>query len=238
MVDGTTIAVIPARGGSTRIPRKNIIEFEGRPMIAWTIEAALQTGLFGHVLVSTDDEEIAGIAEAAGAEVPFLRNRAADPVSLVAEATLAALEQAETHWQQPFETVVQLMPNCPLRGAAEINSVVDRFRQTSAPFVLSCFRYGWMNPWWAQQLDAEGHGTPLFENTTSTNSQDLGALYCPTGAVWAANVATLRDTHDFYGPGHLFQPIDWRAAVDIDDEADLEMARALYAMATARQGDG
>lgn len=237
MVGGATIAVIPARGGSTRIPRKNIIDFGGRPMITWTIEAALQTDLFDRVLVSTDDEEIAGIAEATGAETPFLRDRAADTVSLVAEATLAALAQAEAHWQQPFETVVQLMPNCPLRGVAEINTIVDRFRHTGAPFVLSCFRYGWMNPWWAHRLDSEGRGTPLFEGTTARNSQDLDPLYCPTGAVWAANVGDLRDSRSFYGPGHLFQPIDWRAAVDIDDEVDLEMARALLAIANSGRKD-
>ena len=93
MVIGDQIAVIPARGGSKRIPRKNIIGFFGKPLIAWTIDAARESGLFDRVLVSTDDAEIAAIARDWGAEVPFLRDRHADDVAPVARATLRALEQ-------------------------------------------------------------------------------------------------------------------------------------------------
>lgn len=224
------IAVIPARGGSKRIPRKNIVDFNGRPLIAWTIDAALAADCFAHVLVSTDDEEIAAVARQCGAEAPFLRDRAADDKALVAQATLAALEQAESHWGTRFDQVVQLMPNCPLRGAAEITALVAHAETENLPFLLSCFRFGWMNPWWAHRLDAEGRPTPLFAGTTARNSQDLDPLYCPTGAVWVAAVAALRAAGTFYGPDHRFHPIDWAAAVDIDEPADFEMALAFKAM--------
>ncbi len=88
------IAIIPARGGSKRIPEKNIIDFAGKPMIAWSIEAALKSNLFDRVIVSTDDIKIADIAKQWGAEVPFLRKECADDYSTVSEATTSALTQA------------------------------------------------------------------------------------------------------------------------------------------------
>jgi CMP-N-acetylneuraminic acid synthetase len=222
------IAVIPARGGSKRIPRKNIVEFAGKPMIAWTIEAARECDLFARVLVSTDDAEIASIARSCSAEVPFMRDEAAGDDAAVTPATLAALRQAEAHWNESYATVVQLMPNCPLRGRDEIVEAVERFRANGAPFLVSCFRYGWMNPWWAHRIDASGRGEPLFKDALKSRSQDLETLYCPTGAVWIADVAALRESKTFYGPGQIFHPIEWAAAIDIDDEDDLAMARAAH----------
>lgn len=103
------IAIIPARGGSKRILKKNIIDFNGKPMIAWTIEAALKSQLFSKVLVSTDCEETADIARAFGAEVPFLRRGYSDDITPVSEATLDALLQAEKFWNLDFDTVTQLI---------------------------------------------------------------------------------------------------------------------------------
>jgi N-acylneuraminate cytidylyltransferase len=227
MVTRDLIAIIPARGGSRRLPRKAVIDFAGQPMIAWTIAAAREAGMFDRIVVSTDDAEFAAVGREHGAEAPFLRDRAADDSAPVSEATLATLGQCEQYWNEQYRSVVQLMPNCPLRGAAQITSAVRRFRESGAPFLLSCFRYGWMNPWWAHTIDAKGHPTALFADKTRARSQDLQTLYCPTGAVWIANVKALRDSGTFYGPGHVFFPIDWKAAVDIDDSEDLEMALAL-----------
>lgn len=224
------IAVIPARGGSKRIPRKNIIDFCGKPMIAWTIEAALESGMFARVLVSTDDAEIAAVSQACGADVPFLRDAAAEDEAPVAQATIAALRQAQEHWRERYSTVVQLMPNCPLRDVGDIRNAAERFRGSGAPFLVSCFKYGWMNPWWAHRIDAAGHPEPLFKGAVTQRSQDLGVLYCPTGAIWIADVEAFLENQTFYGPGHIFHPIDWASAVDIDDEADLAMAYALRLM--------
>lgn len=230
MVTQPMIAVIPARGGSKRIPRKNIIDFFGKPMIGWTIEAARASGLFSHVLVSTDDREIAELSRGLGADVPFLRDAAAEDEAPVAEATLAALHQAQAHWGEQYATVVQLMPNCPLRGADDISGAVARFRSSGAPFLVSCCRYGWMNPWWAHRLDGSGKPEPLFKDALTRRSQELEALYFPTGAVWIADAPALMASRTFYGPGHIFHPIDWVSGVDIDDEADLAMAHSLRLM--------
>jgi CMP-N-acetylneuraminic acid synthetase len=223
------IAVIPARGGSKRLPRKNVLEFGGKPMIAWTIEAAIGCGLFERVVVSTEDAEIADVARAHGAEVPFLRDQAFDDFAPVSEATCATLDQLAQREGARFDVVAQLMANCPLRGANDIIAAMNRFGQRQSPFLISCFRFGWMNPWWAVTLDAESRPTPIHSQKHEIRSQDLPTVYCPSGAIWIARVADLRDARTFYGPGHTFFPISWQSAVDIDDGQDLEMARAVLA---------
>jgi N-acylneuraminate cytidylyltransferase len=230
MVSGRAIAIIPARGGSKRIPRKNVVDFFGKPMMAWTVEAALQSGIFGTVLVSTDDAGIAETAKRFGAEAPFLREAHADDTAPSSLATLAALEQMERYTGESFETVVQLMPNCPLRGADDIARAVGNFRAHDAPMQISCVRFGWMNPWWAASLDGQGRPSPKFPDALSRRSQELDPLYCPTGAIWVAKAAALRQAQTFYGEGHVYFPLDWKAGIDIDDAQDLEMAKAAFAL--------
>jgi len=220
------IAIIPARGGSKRIPRKNILDFDGKPMIAWTIEAALESDCFDQVLVSTDSEEIAEISIKAGASAPFLRQENADDEAPSSLATISALKQAEEHWLMHFDLIAQLMPNCPLRNAAHISAAIQNFQILNISFQISCFRFGWMNPWWAVKLDAEMAPTRLFPKALNTRSQDLDDLYCPSGAIWIAGRDELIDAKTFYGPGHRFFPMDWIGAVDIDDMSDYEMALA------------
>lgn len=224
------VAIIPARGGSKRIPRKNIIDFRGRPMIAWTIAAAIESGCFDRILVSTDCAEIATVSEQAGASVPFLRQSDADDFAPVSAATASALKQAEAHWGTRFDQVVQLMPNCPLRGAENISHAIEHFQRQGNDFQISCFRFGWMNPWWAVQLDEHHAPTALFPEARMKRSQDLPDLYCPSGAIWVATRAGLLDAGSFYGPGYRFCPMDWQAAVDIDDMGDYRFALAVAAL--------
>lgn len=230
MVNTPLIAVIPARGGSKRIPKKNIIEFGGKPLIAWTIEAALEAEVFDRVLVSTDDPEIAEIANSCGADTPFLRDKAADDISVVSDATIAALSQAGDHWREEYGTVVQLMANCPLRDAADIRDAVKAFDENQANFQISCFPYGWNNPWWAVKLADDGQPIRLFPEAYKKRSQDLETLYCPTGAIWLAKADKLVEAGTFYGPDVVFHPLSWLSAMDIDDYEDLNMARALLSV--------
>lgn len=222
------VAIIPCRGGSKRIPRKNIIDFHGRPMLAWTVQAARDSGLFDTVLVSTDDDEIAQVALAAGAEVPFLRATHADDHAPISMATRAALSQLEQHHGRHYDVVVQLMANCPLRAADHIRAAVANFETAGAPSQISCFKFGWMNPWWAVQLDANGTPAPQFPAALKARSQDLPPLYCPTGAIWMARTDVFRGAGTFYVDGHIFHPMPLAAALDIDDEDDLQMARAMF----------
>lgn len=226
MVDlvGKCIAIIPARGGSKRIVDKNIIDFSGKPMIAWTIEAAKSSKLFDRVLVSTDDERIAAVARTWGAEVPFLRSEFSDDYSTVSLATASALKQAQEYWSEDYETVVQLMANCPMRNCKDIETALQKFRHGNRIFQISCFGYGWMNPWWAVKLDDNNRPDKLFPQALESRSQDLPPLYCPTGAIWIANVERLLSEMNFYGKGHVFEPMEWDHAIDIDDDQDLKMA--------------
>jgi len=229
-----SIAVIPARGGSKRIPRKNILDFHGKPLIAWSIEAAKESGLFESILVSTDDPEIQTIARRFGAEVPFLRRAFSDDQSPTSLATIDSLKQYEEARGVRFDTVVQLMASCPLRGSADIVQSCASFATRDRKFQISSFRYGWMNPWWAHQVNDSGTPTSIFDSSpfsdaTKKRSQDLPKLYCPTGAIWIATVADLMESGTFYGPGHAFEEIPWSSAVDIDDREDWEMAETIYA---------
>lgn len=222
------VAIILARGGSKRLPRKNILDFHGKPMLAWTIEAALQSAQYDHVLVSTDDPEIAEIACAFGAEAPFLRDTAADDFTPSSEATLATLWQAEQYWGEQFDAVSQLMANCPLRDAEDIKAAVQNFINQGAESQICSFRFGWMNPWWAAKLNEQGSPDYLFPEARVARSQDLPPLYCPSGAIWIARGHVLKSARTFYTPSHIFHSLSWMSAMDIDDAEDLEMAKACF----------
>jgi CMP-N-acetylneuraminic acid synthetase len=225
-----TVAVIPARGGSKRIPGKNIMDFMGKPLIAWTIEAALRAGIFQRIVVSTDDEKIAAVATECGIDVPFLRGEASDDISPVSIATISALKQAGKFWNEEYDIVVQLMANCPLRGSGDIVEAYNNFIDNNFNFQLSAFKFGWMNPWWATRLDSSQKPEFIFPEALKKRSQDLEELYCPTGAIWIARVDKLLKETTFYGNEYRFFPLDWKAAVDIDNYEDVEFAEMIFAL--------
>ena len=224
MVTKDVLFIIPARGGSKRIPRKNIYPFRGKPMITYSIVAALEVQLEADVVVNTDSEEIAQVAVAAGAEVPFMRERYADdytPISEVTADTVAKL----TDEGRSYKTVVQLMANTPLRDSNDITRFLQHFQAEELSFLISCTKYNWLNPWWAYKTPQ----TPeqLFPEQAKMRSQDLPPLYCPTGAIWVAKAAELQRSRTFYGPGYQLLPLHWTSAVDIDDLDDLQFAEAI-----------
>lgn len=221
------IAIIPARGGSKRVPKKNILDFDGKPMIAWTIEAAINSSIFSKVLVSTDCEEIAEISKNFGAEVPFLRRSFSDDITPVSVATCDALKQAEEYWNEEFDCVIQLMANCPLRNSSDIANSMNAFIQNKRDFQISCFKFGWMNPWWAFKFNDSGEHELMFPDAQFQRSQDLDDLFCPTGSIWIANAKKLKDSKTFYGNNYKFEEINWISAVDIDDYDDLNFAKTL-----------
>lgn len=229
------IAIIGARGGSKRIPRKNIIDFFGKPLMAWSIEAALNSNVFRKVIVSTDDREIADVARKYGAEVPFMRERFADDFSPISTVVADTVEVMRDRFGEHYDVVAQVMPNCPMRTADDIRGSYRHFIDRKLEFQLSCFPYGWMNPWWAFTIGEDGTPSPLNERGLNSRSQDLEKLYCPTGAIWLAKTESLLRSRSFYGPGFSLCPISWQSAVDIDDLEDLEMARAVYLMRTSSE---
>ena len=181
-------------------------------------------------MVSTDDLEIAEIAKKYGASVPFVREHYADDDSPISLATINTLQRLKNDLGKEYHKVVQLMANCPLRTFLDIQKAMLYFNAHQLSSQISCFKYGWMNPWWASTLDAENRPTSLFPAVKGKRSQDLKDLYCPTGAIWIAEVDSLMDEGSFYTKDHVFYPIDWVSAVDIDDYDDLKMAQVLFKM--------
>jgi len=221
------IAVIPCRGGSKRVPGKNIRLLRGKPLIAYAIEAARQSGIFTSVIVSTDSEEIAAVAAKYGAEVPFMRDaNLADDFAPVSAATVDALKNVDPSGAR-FDNVAQLMANCPLRTAEDVRNSYEQFIAGKADTQISVTEYGWLNPWWAMTSSEEKILTPLFKEQMGARSQDLPHLFCPTGAIWWAKSAALRDHGTFYAPNYTGWAMPWERAVDIDTEEDWKMAEVL-----------
>jgi CMP-N-acetylneuraminic acid synthetase len=157
--------------------------------------------------------------------VPFLRDSKADDMSPVSEATIVTLQQLEAAGEV-FDDVVQLFAVCPLRDSKDIIEAFEFYKNSDRNFALSCFKYTWMNPWWAIQLNENKEGTWINKDALK-RSQDLPELVCPTGAVWIADVKALCAQKTFYGEGHVFWEMDWKRAVDIDNYEDVELAVAL-----------
>jgi pseudaminic acid cytidylyltransferase len=223
-----TIAIIPARCGSKRIPGKNIRPLIGKPMIAYTITAALESGLFERVIVSTDSLEIAEVARQYNAEVPFLRDKnLADDFTPVSLVTVDALRRLDPGGKN-FDSVAQLMPNCPLRTAEDVINSYLQFEQNGAQSQISVVSYGWQNPWWAMRRNEQYELEPLFREQMSARSQDQPQLFCPTGAIWWARTADLRRTQTFHLETRTGWEIPWQRAIDIDTFDDWAMAELLF----------
>ena len=222
----SVVAIIPARGGSKRIPRKNIIDLCGKPMIAWTIEAAQQAQIFDKIYVSTDDVEIAAVAKFYGADV-IIRDGYSDDQTTVQQATINTLKQIEEQNQEKYSHVVQLMACCPLRTSEDIKESYRRFIYTETDFQLSCVEFDFMNPWWAVKLKY-GTPTPLFPEALKMRSQDLERLFCVTGAVWIANIEELLKQGTFYGKDYKMYQLYFTSSIDIDEFKDLLLAKALF----------
>lgn len=211
------VAVIPARGKSKRIPRKNVLRFGGKPLLVWTIEAAIYSNLFDKIIVSTDDWEIAGIAEEAGAEVPFVRDD-----NLSDDYTPTSLVTIDAVSKVGGDVVCQLLPSCPFRTARDIEDSYEQFKAWGGPAQISITDFGWQSPQWAVDKMAN----PVFQNEFG-RSQDLPELYCPTGAAWWALATPLILERSFYMRGRTGWYIPWERAIDIDTPEDLQLAKTL-----------
>lgn len=212
-----SIAIIPARGGSKRIPRKNIKEFCGKPMIAWSIETALQSGLFEKVVVSTDDEEIAEVAQSYGATAPFQR-----PEHLANDhaATLPVVRHAvEWHLNQGFDldAVCCIYPTAPFLQAQYLKESLELLRQdeevdfcfAATSFESSIFR--------ALKIDTQNNVSMFWPENETKRSQDFPEAYHDAGQFyWGRAQAWLEKESLFSSnskvvvlPSHLVQDIDY-----------------------------
>lgn len=221
----TVVALIPARGGSKGIPRKNIAPLAGRPLIAWTITAALASGRLQRVIVSTDDEEIAHVAREHGAEVPFLRPpELAGDESTAVDVALHALDALGTPGP---DALLLLQPTSPLRSATDICDAIDLAEQSQADAVIGICE-ATPHPYLARSLDADGK----LRNFSTvppqlTRRQDYPPAYVLNGAIYLNRCASLRATRSFEPPGALGFIMPPERSIDIDAPLDLQIAESL-----------
>ncbi len=221
------LCVIPARGGSKRIPRKNIRAFCGKPIIAYSIGAARESGLFDRVMVSTDDAEIAGIARELGAEIPFLR-----PAALADDhAGTSAVVKHAIQWHEanglPVTHACCLYATAPFVQARDLRQGWDRLLASGKSFVFTVALY----PFPIQRairLNERGEVEALYPEYRNTRSQDLEPAYHDAGQFyWGTAEAFLKELPLFSAhsvglilPPHLVQ--------DIDTEEDWRRAELMY----------
>lgn len=219
----SVIALIPARGGSKGIARKNIRNFAGKPLIAWTIEAALACRCFDRVVVSTDDKEIAAISVSAGAELPFMRpdELATDTATSFAVA-MHALEQLA----EPVEALVLLQPTSPLRRADDIQAALGRVAETGAPSVVSVTRPD-CHPNWLYRMRSDGKLDRYERRARIKRRQDLPPVYTPNGAIYYCRRNWLVATEDFVGVGTVGFEMPAERSIDIDTPSDWRLAELL-----------
>jgi pseudaminic acid cytidylyltransferase len=220
------VAIIPARGGSKRIPRKNIKEFAGKPMITYAITAAKSAGLFDHVIASTDDAEIARIAREWGAETPFVRppELAADHTPTVPVVAHAIHAAESLGW--PIDLVCCIYPAVPFIQIEDLRGALDLMSTTGAQYSFPVTEF----PSAVQRAlrrDETGRMSPLYPAYELTRTQDLEPAYHDAGQFyWGTRRAWLTNER-IHSAGVGFPIPNWRV-VDIDTPDDWVRAEAVF----------
>ncbi len=223
------IGVIPARGGSKGLPRKNILPVKGKPLIVYSIEQALAAPSLSRVIVSTDDNEIAQIAKQAGAEVPFIRpaELATDTAHTcpVLEHTARWLEDNEGYM---VDAIVTLQPNCPLRTPKDIEGVIRLYKELKCDTLMSVSPAK-TAPWSVWVVDKKSKGYiqrimkyPTGENPANLERQQLIPVYEANGILYITNREYLRNTGNWIHPertGFYYMPSE--VYIDVDTKYDL-----------------
>ena len=217
-----TFALIPARGGSKGIPRKNIREIAGKPLIAWTIQAARAAAGIDAVVVSTEDAEIAAVAREWGAQVPFMR-----PPELAADETPGIAPVLHAIDLLPsYEAVLLLQATSPLRTTADIDGILALASESGAPAVVSVCEPE-DHPNWMYRLGAGSRLEPLLPAPAAARRQDLPPVYALNGAMYFARTPWLRETCGFLGDDTRGYPMPPERSVDIDTPLDWRVAEML-----------
>lgn len=210
------LAVIPARGGSKGIPRKNIKALASRPLIGWTIDSAKQALCIDRTIVSTEDEEIANVARNLGADVPFTR-----PAELAADDTPGMAPVLHAISQLPdYDWVLLLQPTSPLRTAEDIEGIWQFCQERGAPSAVSVCEAG-KHPYWMYLCNAAQRLEPVIKvRPHVTRRQDLPPAYALNGALYLARTDWLLEQQDFIGPETLGYIMPPERSVDLDTLQD------------------
>ncbi|MGI9318963.1 MAG: cytidylyltransferase domain-containing protein [bacterium] len=217
------LAIIPARGGSKRLPRKNVLPLAGRPLIGWSIQAALESRYIDRVIVSSDDGEILGLAEQLGAEA-LLR-----PIELAADDanTIDVLIHAVTKAGHSYDHVVLLQATSPLRGANHIDEAVEYMLAIQAGSVISVTEAE-HSPLWANVLPEDGCLRSFIrDDVVGKRSQDLDTYYRLNGSIYIAKTDRLISSKSLMFDDSYAYVMSRECSIDIDTLYDFICAEAL-----------
>ncbi len=227
------LAIIPARGGSKGIPKKNIIDVNGKPLIAYTIEPALEllkSRAIDKVIVSTDSREIADAALKLGAEVPFLRP---ESISGDKAKSIEFIQHALEYYKEQdisFDAVVLLQPTSPLRTANDISESIALFKNSHNDSLISCFEEEYINDLVIYKLSPDGKTSipvnPMHNK--GVRRQDHGSLYVRNGCIYISSAGILKEGL-VIGEKPLMYIMDKNKSVNVDTMEDLELLRKLLA---------
>lgn len=221
MIDNKTVlAIIPARGGSKGVPRKNIREVAGKPLIAWTIESARKSKYIDRLILSSDDAEIISVAREWGCDVPFVR-----PAELSQDNTPGIEPVIHAINALPrYDYVVLLQPTSPLRTVENIDKSIEICLGEHVTACVSVTEPD-KSPFWMFTVDAEGKMHKLLGSETSiVRRQDLPPVYALNGAVYVADSRTIVETRSFLTESTVPYIMSKNNSIDIDTEEDLVVA--------------
>lgn len=233
MEERGAVAIITARGGSKRIPHKNIRDFCGRPIIEYSIEAAKKSGVFEEVMVSTDDEEIAAIARRAGAEIPFFRSEeTAGDYATTAEVLREVLEHYETLGKR-FEYGCCIYPTAPFVTAEKLSMAMRELKAFQRDCVMPVTAFSF--PPLRGMTFADGTLHYKWEKYASVRSQDIEELYHDCGQFYAFRVEQLLKTGKLVTENTGGIVVSELEMQDIDNETDWKLAELKYRLMLERE---
>lgn len=219
------LAIIPARGGSKRLPKKNTLNLQGKPLIAWTIEAAKNSQYIDTVCISSDDQAILAIAEKYGVQ-PLLRP---DELASDTATTFDAIAHAISVAKEQYEYIVLLQPTSPLRTAKHIDEAILLLKNKSADAVISVCAME-HSPLWANTLPNDGSMIDFIQESHVTRSQDLPDYYRLNGAIYICLTDRLLSEKSFFIADKIFAYImDTESSVDIDNQLDFKLVELIMA---------
>ena len=226
------IAIIPARSGSKGLPHKNIRPLNGIPLIAYTIKAALDSGMFDTVMVSTDSEEYAEIARQYGAEVPFLRSAETSSDTAGSWPVVSEVIRNYRAMGEEFDSVCLLQPTSPLRDAEDIRGAYAFMQEKKAIYVMSCCELG-VSVIQTYKLTESRcakdtiYSPELNDKNTDARRQDMSVDYRTNGAIYIRDMAMYRPGYT-YDPSHLYYYVmPEEKSVDVDTLLDFAIVEAI-----------
>lgn len=222
------VAIITARGGSKRIPGKNKMDFLGNPIICYSIEAALASGIFDEVMVSTDDEEIAEIARKAGAEVPFMRSeKTANDYATTDDVLMEVLEEYEKRGKN-FSYMACIYPTAPFVTPQKLQDAMQILKENQASGVMPVVRFSF--PPQRGMAIRDGRLDYCYPENAAKRSQDLEPMYHDCGQFYIYDVVKYRACRGDLPNGYLPIEVPELEVQDIDNMSDWKLAEIKYQM--------